>query len=438
MATLYTRPLRPGGAGDGAVMGRESDGRSGAGGLGTAGFAVTLAGVFVNGLAYVVPVLGARHLDAAELSALATLLALGSIGGVASTGLQIAVAVHRARHGRAPTGRPTLMTVAVTAALLAVGLPVAAVQLRLTATAVLLLGVLTVAVVAAGRWLGELQGDQRFLRLAGGMALLAAGRYGGMVAGLALGGGLSGSLLAGAVTSVLVLALLVRLNRGAGIDPVAPKLATRTVLTAGAATLAMLVVSYADLLLARRFLPADASGAYAVGTVLTKGALWAPQVVTVIALPRLARGDRRTLVAALTLVAASGAALVLAATLAGGLAFRLAGGPAYADEGRHAVLFAGAGALYALVFVLINARVAAAARWPSAPLWSSTVAFVLAVATVVPHTLPGIAGAALVTSAVTALITGMLVFLQKPPPRSASTRLAATVTAPGNGTLRTE
>ena len=105
------------------------------------------------------------------------------------------------------------MTVAVTAALLAVGLPVAAVQLRLTATAVLLLGVLTVAVVAAGRWLGELQGDQRFLRLAGGMALLAAGRYGGMVAGLALGGGLSGSLLAGAVTSLLVLALLVRLNR---------------------------------------------------------------------------------------------------------------------------------------------------------------------------------------------------------------------------------
>lgn len=219
MATLYVHAEARRSRRHGAVMERESDGRSGAGGLGTAGFAVTLAGVFVNGLAYVVPVLGARHLDPAELSALATLLALGSIGGVASTGLQIAVAVHRARHGRAPTGRPTLMTVVVTAALLAVGLPAAAVQLRLTATAVLLLGVLTVAVVAAGRWLGELQGDQRFLRLAGGMALLAVGRYGGMVAGLALGGGLSGSLLAGAFTSVLVLALLVRLNRGAGIDP---------------------------------------------------------------------------------------------------------------------------------------------------------------------------------------------------------------------------
>ncbi|TDB73438.1 polysaccharide biosynthesis protein, partial [Micromonospora sp. KC723] len=390
-------------------MGTESDdGRGRAAGLGAAGVAVTLAGVFVNGLAYVVPLLGARHLPPAELSALATLLALGAIGGVASTGLQIAVAVHRARHGPARAARPTVLTLVVTAALLTVLLPVAAVQLRLTAPTVLLLGVLTVAVVAAGRWLGELQGDQRFLRLAGAMALLAAGRYGGMIAGLALGGGLTGALLAGAVTSLLVLALLVRLNRGAGFDPLAPTLATRTVLTASGATLAMLVVSYADLLLARRFLPPDASGTYAVGTVLTKGALWAPQVVTVIALPRLARGDRRTLRIALALVGAAGGVLVLATMLAGGLAFALAGGPEYTAHGRYAPLFAATGALYALVFVLVNARVAASTRWASAPLWAATGGFLVAVATGVPHTVAGIAGAALVTAAVTAVATGVL------------------------------
>ncbi|MBQ1076455.1 polysaccharide biosynthesis protein [Micromonospora sp. C31] len=404
--------------------------------LGTAGIAVTLAGVFVNGLAYVVPVLGARHLDPAQLSALATLLALGAIGGVASTGLQIAVAVHRARHGRAATARPTLLTVLVTAALLALTLPVAAVGLRLTAPAVLLLGVLTVAVVAAGRWLGELQGDQRFLRLAGGMALLGAGRYGGMVAGLALGGGLTGSLLAGAFTSVLVLALLVRLNRGAGIDPAAPSLATRTVLTASGATLAMLVVSYADLLLARRFLPPDVSGTYAVGTVLTKGALWAPQVVTVIALPRLAKGDRRALVAALALVAGVGAVLVLGSALAGGLAFRLAGGPDYAAAGRHAPLFAATGALYAIVFILVNARVAASARWPAAPLWTSTAVFVAAVATVVPRTVVGIAGAALATAAVTAVVTGFLTLAHERDSRAKRTRTATTTPAGGHVTVR--
>ncbi|MFG3422286.1 polysaccharide biosynthesis protein [Micromonospora sp. NPDC048063] len=407
-------------------MGTDSDRRGRATGLGAAGVAVTLAGVFVNGLAYVVPVLGARHLDPAELSALATLLALGAIGGVAGTGLQIAVAVHRARHGHAATTRPTLLTLVVTAVLLAVTLPVAAVQLRLAAPAVLLLGVLTVAVVAAGRWLGELQGDQRFLRLAGGMALLGAGRYGGMVAGLSLGGGLTGSLLAGAVTSVLVLALLVRLNRGSGIDPTAPSLATRTVLTASGATLAMLVVSYVDLLLARRFLPPDVSGTYAVGTVLTKGALWAPQVVTVIALPRLAKGDRRALVTALALVAGAGAVLVLGSALAGGLAFRLAGGPAYAGSGRYAPLFAATGALYAVVFILVNARVAASARWPAAPLWLSTVVYVAAVATVVPRSIAGIAGAALVTAAVTAVATGLLTMAHERGGRAKPARTATT------------
>ncbi|MEV4467808.1 polysaccharide biosynthesis protein [Micromonospora echinofusca] len=417
-------------------MGTDSEQPGRARSLGTAGVAVTLAGVFVNGLAYVVPVLGARHLDPAQLSALATLLALGAIGGVASTGLQIAVAVHRARHGRAATARPTLLTVLVTAALLALTLPVAAVGLRLTAPAVLLLGVLTVAVVAAGRWLGELQGDQRFLRLAGGMALLGAGRYGGMVAGLALGGGLTGSLLAGALTSVLVLALLVRLNRGAGIDPAVPSLATRTVLTASGATLAMLVVSYADLLLARRFLPPDVSGTYAVGTVLTKGALWAPQVVTVIALPRLAKGDRRALVAALALVAGAGAVLVLGSALAGGLAFRLAGGPDYAAAGRYAPLFAATGALYAVVFILVNARVAASARWPAAPLWTSTVIFVAAVATVVPRTVGGIAGAALATAAATAVVTGFLTLAHERDSGPKRTRTATTTPAGGHVTVR--
>ncbi|MBY8872836.1 polysaccharide biosynthesis protein [Micromonospora sp. PLK6-60] len=416
-------------------MGTESGGRSRTGGIGAAGLAVTLAGVFVNGLAYVVPVLGARQLPPAELSALATLLALGAIGGVASTGLQIAVAVHRARHGRAHTARPTLLTVGVTAALLAVTLPVAAGLLRLTPPAVLLLGVLTVAVVAAGRWLGELQGDQRFLRLAGGMALLAAGRYGGVIAGLALGGGLTGALLAGAVTSALVLALLVRLNRGAGIDPVAPALPARTVLTASGATLAMLVVSYADLLLARRFLPPDASGAYAVGTVLTKGALWAPQVVTVIALPRLARGDRRTLLVSLALVGGAGAVLVLAATLAGGVAFTLAGGPEYAGQGRYAPLFAATGALYAVVFVLINARVAAAVRWASAPLWTSTVCFLAAVATVVPHTVGGIAGAALTTAGLTALVTAALTVRRRQSEPVTPTRPAGATAQPIRDTL---
>ncbi|HEX7744499.1 MAG TPA: MFS transporter, partial [Micromonosporaceae bacterium] len=285
--------------------------------IGMAGGAVAIAGALTNALGYLVPVLGARRLSAADLGALATVLAIAGIAGVPGLGLQIAVAVHRARRPGAATGRIAWVTAAVCGGAVVVLTPVAAALLDLPAAVTLLLAVYTGAVVIAGRWLGELQGDERFLRLALGMTVLAAGRYGGLIAGLVLGAGLTGTVLAGTAAALLippVLALLARSDPapadGAGIT-------ARQVVTACSATLAMLVVSYADLILARHLLPPEASGAYAVGTVLTKGAIWAPQVVTVLALPRLAQGSRRTLVLAAALVAACGAALVTASALAG-------------------------------------------------------------------------------------------------------------------------
>ena len=380
-------------------------------GIGAAGLAVTAAGVLTNLLAYVVPVVAARRLSAADLGALATLLAMTAIAGVASTGLQIAVAVHRARYGPSSVARSAALTVLVTALALAAALPVAVFVLRLPALATVLAAVSTVGVVAAGRWLGEMQGDQRFVPLAVGLTVLAGGRYGGVVAGLALGAGLTGAVLVGAATAILVLPVLHLLARRPGVAAAGEPLPARAVLTAGGATVAMLVVSYADLLLARRFLPFDASGAYAVGTVLTKGALWAPQVVTVLALPRLAQGDRRTLRVALALVGACGAVLVAGAAVAGGLAFRFAGGPGYVALGRYAPVFAATGAVYGLLFVLVNAQVAAGARWPAAPLWAAAAIFVPVAWLALPHTVPGIAsgalGTALAAFAATAVLVGL-------------------------------
>jgi O-antigen/teichoic acid export membrane protein len=378
-------------------------------GMGTAGLAVTAAGVLANGLAYVVPVLGARVLTAADLSALATLLAMTAIAGVASTGLQIAVAVHRARSGPVPTARSAFYTILGTACALVLVLPIAVAVLDLPAAGTALAAISTVGVVAAGRWLGEMQGDQRFLPLAVGIAVVAGGRYGGVVLGLAAGAGLTTALLLGAATAILALPILHLLARRPGMGKEGEPLPLRAVLTAGGATLAMLVVSYADLLLARRFLPPDASGAYAVGTVLTKGALWAPQVVTVLALPRLAQGNRRTLRLGLLLVGASGALLVTASALAGGLAFGLAGGEDYVDLGRYAPIFAATGACYGLVFMLVNAQVAAEAKWPSAPLWVITVVFVLVTWLLLPHTVAGIAAGALGAAVAALAVTGALV-----------------------------
>jgi hypothetical protein len=179
-------------------------------------------------------------------------------------------------------------------------------------------------------------------------------------------------------------------------------------MSASAATLAMLVVSYADLLLARHLLPAAASGAYGVGAVVTKGALWAPQVVTVLALPRLAQGSNRALLTALAVVGACGAVLVSASAVAGGLAVRLAGGPAYAFLAGHAVGFAAVGALYALVFVFVNAEIAAGVRWPAAPLVVSLIALTAAATLLTAPTLGDILTLSIVTAALTTLAMGAL------------------------------
>ncbi|WP_320064538.1 polysaccharide biosynthesis protein [Micromonospora sp. RTGN7] len=377
--------------------------------IGMSGAAVAVAGALTNGLGYLVPVLGARQLGPGDLGALATVLAIAAIAGVPGVGLQIAVAIHRARTRGAASGRIGWLTAAVCAGAVVVLTPVLSALLDLSPAVTLLLAVYTGAVVVAGRWLGELQGDERFLRLALGMAVLAVGRYAGLIAGLLLGAGLTGSVLAGTAVTLLIPPVLAHLARSRVDASGGHGITARQVLTACSATLAMLVVSYADLILARHLLPADASGGYAVGTVLTKGALWAPQVVTVLALPRLAQGNRRALMIALGLVAGCGALLVAASALAGGLAFRLAGGTDYVGLGRYAPVFAATGALYALVFVLVNAQVAAGARWPSAPLWAATVGLIVVAEWVVPHTFTAIlwcaVGTAVVALALTALAT---------------------------------
>jgi O-antigen/teichoic acid export membrane protein len=169
----------------------------------------------------------------------------------------------------------------------------------------------------------------------------------------------------------------------------------------------MLAVSYVDLILARQLLPAAEAGAYAVGSVLTKGALWAPQVVTVLALPRFAKGDAGSIRVATGAVALCGAVLVTATALAGDLAMRLAGGAGYTGLGGHAPLFAASGALYSLTFVLVNALIAAGARWPSAPLWAATV-LLAGGAQLLPHPTAGsLIGLAVGTAAATLLATAV-------------------------------
>ena len=387
--------------------------------LGPAGAAVAIAGLAVNGLAFVVPLLGARFLSAADLGALAAILALGAITTVPAQGLQLALAVRWARAGGVPNaGRATAATACVASGAVVLAIPLISVSLHLSPVLPLLLAATSAAVVIASRWLGELQGQQRFVRLAVGMVLLAVARYGGVIAGLWFGAGVTGSLALGAGVAWASLPVLFALARPRGVaagGAVAamhiPRLRARDVAGASGANLAMLVISYADLILARGLLPPTEAGAYAVGAVLTKGALWAPQVVTVLAVPFMARGSRRALLIALAVVAGCGALLVVAAAVAGGLAVRLAGGPGYSWLAGYAPAFGGVGALYALVFVLVNAEVAAGARWPAATLWVAVVGLAIAANLLDPPTLGGILTLSVITATLSTATMGAVVWI---------------------------
>jgi O-antigen/teichoic acid export membrane protein len=435
--------------------------------VGSATAAVTFATVAVNGLAYVPPVLGAHLLSPADLGILATALALTGIASVAGLGLQSAIAVHHARHGTVGNARQvTMMTAVIAGGAFVLGTPVVMWVLRLPATVPLLVAVVTTATVLGSRYLGELQGAQRFGRFAVAILVLAAGRFGGVVAGLVAGRSVIGALTLGAVVavaSVPALAVLVRRRAVRAATPRAvraatpravraatpravraatpravrvatagevgdvPGLAAGHVAAAGFATLGMLAGSYADLLVARSVLPATQAGQYAVGAVLSRGALWAPGVVTVLALPVLARRSRRALLVAMACVIACGAVLVGAAALDGPLAMRLAGGSAYVSLAPLAAGFAAVGAFYAVVNVLVTDEIAARMRFPAAPMWLAAVALIVAGHLLAGPTVGAVLRLSLITAVATTVISGGLALLRfrgwiayRPPDRAVS------------------
>lgn len=400
----------------------------------SAGALVTGASVAVNALAYVVPVLAARLVPVDELGALGALLAIGATFSVVGTGLQTAVAVHGARGGHTTgAGRISACTALATAGLLVAATPVLAATLDLPAVQALLVAAMILPVVLAGRWLGELQGGQRFRRFAAGVVLLGLARYGGVLAGLVIGSGVTGALALGAGGAWLAVAALVVLagrptaapardNPATGDpatgDPAAGNPAAdsapvptgaigwRAVLRASAASVAMLAISSADVVLAQAVLPKTESGAYVVGSVLTKGVLWAPGVLTVLALPAFARRRRYAVRLTAAGVIASGVAFVTAAAVAGNLAVRLAGGARYTHLADVAAGFALVGGLYALTFVVVNAEIALGLRWPAATLWGGLLAIACATALLRPSTLDGLLAVSAATAAITTIATG--------------------------------
>jgi hypothetical protein len=366
---------------------------------GRAGLVVTAATAAANLLAYLPPLLAARRLSPADLGALATALALVAIATMPGVGLQTAVAVSAARSGGpVAAARLAWLTALACGGALLLGTPVLSAVLRLP---------------PGLPPLGLFQGAERFGRLAVGTVALALARYAGVFVGLAAGFGLIGAFTLGALVAWSVPPALGWLAPATG-DESAGVLRGRAVLAAASASMAILVASYADLILARRLLPAGESGAYAVGAVLTRAAIWAPQVVTIVALPRLARGGAALRVG-WKLVVAAGVLMVAGAALVRGVLVGAAGGGRYAALAGLAPYFVLVGALYAVTVFLVNARIADGARRPAAGVWAAAIGLVALVLVVRPETVPALLVCSAGAAALSAVSTAIAVWAGRSP-----------------------
>jgi O-antigen/teichoic acid export membrane protein len=336
-----------------------------------------------HGLHYAYNVVMAAVLGPAAFGALGALLALILLGSVPGIALQAMAARHTALLATGGRDQRALW----------------ASLLRLAAWWGLALAVVTVAASPAlGAWLhlgspapvlalalalapstfsyasqGMLQGREAFVafsavglvnavgKLVAGLLLVAAGfGVSGAVAGAAVG-----TWLAAAVGVLLVRRSVAPAGRGlAGAVPAPPALG-REATVAVTGLLGLFLLTNLDVPLARHFLPAEASGLYALGAVVAKIAFWGPQFVTTLVFARLVTGgDRRRLLAgSAALIVASGALLAvgLAALAALGVALPLLGRE-YAAIGPALPLFAALGSSLALVQLLLFEEIAASAR----------------------------------------------------------------------------
>jgi O-antigen/teichoic acid export membrane protein len=395
-----------------------------------------------NALNYAFNLVMSRLLGPADYGALGALLALVLVGTVPGVALQAVVARHTTLAGEAVGRLWSRVLVAVVAVGGALGLLTIAASPALRAflhlqslgpCLWLAAALLPLPLLSAVQ--GMLQGREWFGALAAVLLVAAAGRLAAGV-GLVEGGlGVAGAMAATAIGSaVAVLVAVPRLRAQAGWErhrrPPGPGPGAGwrwpgrgspaaafggEVAAAAAGVLGLLLLANVDVLLARHFLAAEASGLYAAGAVLTKIAFWAPQFVVTLVFPRLvtARDRRRLLGRSAAVVAAVGAPLVVAAALAPGLAARLSFGEAYLDVGPTLPLFAALGTGLALVQLVLFTGMATADRGMYRLLLAAVAAEAALVALFLHGSVAEIVGAALAVVAAL-LATGFTLALRAP------------------------
>lgn len=333
------------------------------------GSALAASTTLSNAFAAILVVVLAHSYTGGTFGALAALLGVALIATLPATGLQYVVARRTARADLPP--RVYDATMLRWAALLGLGVaavvvamaPLLSSFLDVPVAAVLFVGASVVPYMINCAQLGSLLGQSELSRLAVAQLFLAGSRLAAVIVAGTRHQGVTSVmawLFVASCASVVFCAAVTGLRTWTARLPadgdLARELVGATLTLAGISVLINL-----DILLARHYLSADDSGAYALAALFAKAALWSAQFVPQLVFSKLAREDgsrdalRR---AALADVAVSAAVVVLAMTMARPVLDVVSRDPLVPTAARLAPLFAILGAGWALCYLVLLSSIA--------------------------------------------------------------------------------
>lgn len=346
---------------------------------------VGAATVVGNGAAFLLTMVAARILTPSEFGALGALLGLlviistVSIATQAMTARRVAVAA--AGEPRAAAEGEALrlsVLVGIVIAMLGVLIAWPASTLLTIPIAAIVTGVASLGFTVIGSAaMGVAQGREEHVRLSWGFIANQMGRStGGIIGVVALGSVIGvgvGVMVGCAVGAFLAYRICCP---GAWAAQVSKGVAAEF-LHVVHALFVLFTLTNVDVLLARIFLTPAESGEYSVGVQLAKIAFFLPGAIVVVLFPKMTSGNpRKAVYLATGLTACVGLFITVFSLLFGNLVVRILGGAQYTDLGSEMWLFALEGSAFALVQVLLYARLATQDRTAVIAVWVALVVLV--------------------------------------------------------------
>lgn len=340
----------------------------------------------MNVATYGFTLMAARLLAPQDFGAFTALAGIILVGTVAQLALQavtarrIAVAPDELDEIVASALRVTVVAASAVGVVVAASTVVMTPALRLDSYWLVgLCGLTLVPMTVMGTQSGIAQGTDRWAVLAAIYVGNGLGRLLGGTIGLLVSPTPTAAMVGVAVGAWLPVVAGASVLRG--LAGTATRARTRAVLREAMlstqALLAFFVLSNLDALIARNRFEGHESGLYASGLILAKAAFFLPQFVSVVLYPDLARATtHHARLRAASLVGLLGAAAVAGTALLPGLALVLVGGDKYAEVRDRLWLFALAGSLLAVVYLLVFDALARHAHGVLLMVWAAVVAVV--------------------------------------------------------------